>query len=107
MLFRSLAVESPGADSPEPVSGTPTFVFADDSSEDYYIVRVFDIFGQMIWEEPMVPAVMGAKTVQVQYAGPALTAGLYYQFRAISMRSKAGGSAISQTEDLRGVFLVK
>ena len=106
-VTEALEVVSPGATDPTETTATPTFEFADDSSEDYYIVRVFDIFGQMIWEEPMVPAVMGAKTVQVQYAGPALTAGLYYQFRAISMRSKGGATAISQTEDLRGVFLVK
>ncbi len=106
-ITEALEVVSPGAVDPTETTATPTFVFADDSSEDYYIVRVFDVFGQLYWENAMVPGVSGSATVEVPYEGPALTPGLYYQFRAISMREKAGGSAISQTEDLRGVFLVK
>lgn len=103
----ALAVTSPGKDRPEVVSATPTFVFADDASEDRYIVRVFDVFGGLVWEDTMVPGVMGSATVEVPYAGPALTPGMYYQFRATSARDKGGGSAISQTEDLRGVFIVE
>lgn len=105
-ITEALAVTSPGRDEPEVVKGTPTFVFADDSSEDYYIVRVFDVFGNVIWEEPMVPGVNGSATVEVQYGGPALTPGAYYQFRATSVRDKQGmQTGISQTEDLRGVFI--
>jgi hypothetical protein len=99
----ALAVVSPGAEAPEVVSGTPTFVFADDSSEKGYIVRVFDVFGAMIWENVDVPGVSGSKTVEVPYEGPALTPGFYYQFRAISLKDP--DTAISQTEDLRGVFI--
>jgi len=87
------------------VRRNPTFVFADDSSEDYYIVRVFDGFGAMVWENAMVPGVSGSKTVEVPYEGPPLARGGYYQFRAVSARDKGGGSAISATEDLRGVFI--
>jgi hypothetical protein len=104
-ITEALAVTSPGKDKPEEVSGTPTFIFADDSSEDYYIVRVFDVFGALVWEDAMVPGVSGSATVEVPYGGPALTPGMYYQFRATSARDKGGGSAISQTEDLRGVFI--
>jgi hypothetical protein len=99
----ALAVMSPGAEQPEVVTGTPTFAFEDDSSEKYYIVRVFDVFGEMIWENADVPSVSGGDRVEVVYEGPALTPGFYYQFRAISM--KDDGAAISQTEDLRGVFI--
>ena len=102
-VTEALAVESPGRDEPEAASASPTFVFADDSSEDRYIVRVFDMFGQMIWEDTMVPAVKGGKSVEVPYAGPALTSGLYYQFRALSVKDN---TPISATEDLRGVFVV-
>ncbi len=102
----ALAVISPGAQDPEVVDARPTFVFADDSSEDYYIVRVFDVLGALVWEAPMVPRVSGSKTVEVDYAGPPLAPGGYYQFRATSARDKGGGTAISQTEDLRGVFIV-
>ena len=101
----ALAVTSPGAETPEVVSGAPTFVFEDDSSEDYYIVRVFDVFGALVWEDATIPGVSGSATVEVKYGGPALTPGMYYQFRATSARDKGGGSAISQTEDLRGVFI--
>lgn len=106
-ITESLAVVAPGAEEPTEVGPMPTFEFADDSSEDYYIVRVFDVFGELLWENPMVPGVSGDPTVLVPYEGPALTPGLFYQFRAISMRDKGGATAISQTEDLRGVFLVQ
>jgi len=105
-VTEALAITSPGAEDPEVVSATPTFIFADDSSEDYYIVRVFDVFGALVWEDAMVPGVSGSDTVEVQYAGPALSPGMYYQFRATSAREKGGGTAISQTEDLRGVFII-
>jgi hypothetical protein len=98
----SLDVVGPGAEVPEVVSGTPTFVWADDSSEDNYVVQVFDVFGEKIWEKLDVPRVTGDKNVEVQYEGPALAPGYYYQFRAISIKD---GVPISQTEDLRGVFI--
>lgn len=43
--------------------------------------------------------------MSVDYAGPALKGGMIYQFRATSIKN--GGSAIAQTEDLKGVFLYK
>lgn len=101
-ITAALAVVSPGKEVPERVKGNPTFVFADDSSEDRYVVRVFDVFGTMIWENPMVPAVKGGMNVEVPYQGPKLTPGGYYQFRAISVKKDV---AISATEDLRGVFI--
>lgn len=105
-ITQALAITSPGRDEPEVVTGTPTFIFEDDSSEDYYFVRVFDVFGEVIWEDLMVPGVSGSATVEVQYGGPALTPGAYYQFRATSVRDKNGvQTGISQTEDLRGVFI--
>ncbi len=106
-ITEALAVVSPGADLAEAVVGTPTFVFADDSSEDYYELVVYDAFGDLVWETE-VPGVSGSDDVSVTYAGPALVEGMYYQFRAKSWRSSGGGtpSAISATEDLKGVFFV-
>jgi hypothetical protein len=101
----ALAVVSPGADKQEVVSGMPTFTWADDSSEDHYEVRLFDAFGNNVWENLTVPAVSGSTTVAVPYAGPALLPGMIYQFRALSI--KGGGTAISATEDLKGVFVYK
>ncbi|WP_437680799.1 hypothetical protein [Sorangium sp. So ce131] len=100
----ALAVVSPGASTLEEVSGTPTFVFEDDSSEDLYGVALFDALGKKIWENTEVPRVNGSEDVSVAYDGPALMPGMIYQFRATSWKD---GAAISQTEDLKGVFLYK
>ena len=101
----ALAVVGPGADAPEEVStATPTFEWADDSSEDGYEIRVLDSFGQQVWSGEIGP-VSGSTTVRHLYGGPALAPGMYYQFRATSFRDKNGQrTAISTTEDLRGVF---
>ncbi len=102
----ALAVRSPGANNPEPITGTPTFVWADDSSEDGYEVFVFDTFGNEIWSDKNVPSVSGNADVSLAYGGPALQPG-YHQFRAYSFRDKNGGrTRISATEDLTGVFIV-
>jgi hypothetical protein len=97
----SLEVVSPDAE--QVVSGMPTFVWQDDSGEDHYEIVVYDAFGNLVWEKLDVPGVSGDKNVEVPYEGPALEAGLLYQFRATSI--KQGGSPISRTEDLRGVFV--
>jgi hypothetical protein len=96
----SLDVISP--DKEEPVSGTPSFTWVDDSGEDHYEIAVFDAFGTKIWEDLAVPGFSGDDPV-VSYGGPALLPGMIYQFRATSI--KQGGSPISRTEDLRGTFL--
>jgi hypothetical protein len=107
-ITEALAVVGPGADGPEGVSGMPTFVWQDDSSEDFYSIVVYDAFGNLVWENPDVPSQSGGDNVSVPYGGPALTPGMYYQFRATSWRSPGGNPGpISQTEDLRGVFFVQ
>lgn len=98
----SLDVQSP--DGEEEVTGTPTFVWADDSGEEHYELAVYDAFGHLIWEDTEVPGVSGSKTVSVSYGGEALQQGMVYQFRATSIKN--GGCPISRTEDLRGVFRV-
>lgn len=98
----ALDVRGPGMDQPEAVtSATPTFSWADDSSEDGYQLRVFDSFGNTVWQNLAVPKVSGSASVTLQYAGPALNVGMFYQFRATSIKA---GLPISRTEDLRGVF---
>ena len=98
----ALGVVGPGRDGPEEVTGTPSFEFEDDSSEDYYEVVVHDALGNEIWRDDMFPGVSGSQTVTVEYGGPALRPGMYYRFRATSWKD---GSPISRTEDLRGVFV--
>jgi hypothetical protein len=104
-ITEALAVMRPGAgDVPEAVAGTPTFVWKDDSSEDRYALQVIDSHGTVIWKNDNVPRVNGGD-VTVPYGGPPLTRGLFYQFRATSFRK--GNVPISQTEDLRGVFIAQ
>jgi hypothetical protein len=101
----ALAVVGPGADGPEAITtATPTFEWADDSSEDGYEVHVFDSLGNEVWSDE-IGSVSGSATVTDAYNGPALEEGMFYQFRATSFRNDVSGrTAISTTEDLKGVF---
>ena len=101
----ALPTISPGAEAPEPVTTKPKLVWGDDSSADYYDVRVFDAFGDEVWSLLMLPGVSGSATASVQYAGP-LEPGMYYHFRVTSWRAPDGEdpAPIATTEDLRGVF---
>jgi len=99
-----LAILGPGAETPERVSGLPTFSWADDSSEDRYELELYTALGELVWEQRAIPSGRGA-SVDLSYAGPALVAGMIYQFRVTSFRDGRGEStAISKSEDLRGVF---
>jgi hypothetical protein len=104
-ITEALAITSPGAGHPEAVTAAPMLIWADDSSEDWYEVRVFDAFGDEVWSVLDVPGVSGSATVELQYAGP-LEPGMYHQFRVTSWRQAGAGpaSAISTTEALQGVF---
>jgi hypothetical protein len=106
-VTEALATFGPGAEEAEAVDGPPTLRWADDSSEDYYEVRVFDAFGDEVWSALDVPGESGVEEVSVEYDGP-LDPGMYYQFRVTSWRQPGGGNAapISATEDLRGVFFL-
>lgn len=100
----ALAVVGPGNDGPEVVTGTPTFTFASDPGADHYLVRVFDELGVLVWEAA-APKATGNEDVAVLYAGPALDEGKFYQFRALSLKDADDETALSATEDLRGVFI--
>lgn len=104
----ALDVVSPGASGPDAITGTPTFVWADDQSEEYYVVEVFDALGNLTWTSPDLPPVSGGANASVVYGGAALEIGMYYQFRATSWRAPGGNaSPISTTEDLKGVFYIE
>lgn len=96
----SVDIVAPGASSPEVVSGVPTFTWLDDSSEDRYGVTVFDSYGNVVWESGTPKSV-----VTLQYGGPTLQSGMYYQFRVTSIKDPS--QVISRSEDLRGVFMVQ
>ncbi len=103
-VTEALAVVSPGAEDPELVDATPTLIWADDSSEDNYELVVYNALGELMLENLDVPRVTGSETVEYVYDGMALVPGMYYQFRAKSIK---GTSPISRTEDLRGVFIAQ
>ncbi len=103
-ITEALDVISPGANEPEGLDSAPTLRWQDDSSEKFYEVRVYDAYGDEVWNNLMVPSVSGGDDVSIQYGGP-FEEGMYYQFRATSYREPGGGpTPISTTEDLRGVF---
>jgi hypothetical protein len=114
-ITEALEVFSPGADDPEPVTSAPMLSWADDSSEDFYTVVVYDAYGNRVWclseqdagcDGPNIPSQSGGAMVSVPYGGP-MDPGMYYQFRATSWRAPGGKPGpISTTEDLRGVFYV-
>ncbi len=102
-VTEALELKSPGAEAPEAVTGNPSFVWADDSSEDAYAIVVYDAFGQTVWENDSIDRVTGSKWVTLEYGGPQLEEGLYYQWRVTSLHK---GVPISTTEDLRGLFFL-
>jgi hypothetical protein len=106
-VTEGLTTVSPGVNEPEAVTEKPDLEWADDSSEDWYDLRVFDALGNEVWSKLEIPGVSGSPTVSVPYEGP-LDPGMYYQFRVSSWRQPGQGEAspISTTEDLRGVFFL-
>jgi hypothetical protein len=104
-ITEHLAIVAPGASTPERVTGPVTFRWSDDSSEDRYELELYTALGDLVWEQRAVLAGQGGEDVELAYDGPALTSGMVYQFRVTSFRDRSGEStAISKSEDLRGVF---
>jgi hypothetical protein len=98
----ALATLAPGADGPEPVGASPRLEWEDDSSEDSYTLSVIDALGNLTWEQSDIMGPRGSAPVTLDYAGPSLQRGMYYQFRAVSIKD---GVPITSTEDLKGVFV--
>jgi hypothetical protein len=107
-VTRALELVGPGADAPEEVDGTPVFAWADDASEDRYSLVVYDARGTEVWRDDALPRVTGGGTVEVPYAGPPLVSGMIHQLRVTSWSDgPMGSTALTRTEDLRGVFVVR
>ncbi len=108
-VTEALAVLSPGADGLDEVTtATPTFNWADDSSEEGYELYLYDQFGTLVHMNLNLPSHMGSGNPSYTLPGTvALQNGGIYQFRVYSWSSKGGRSYKSSTEDLRGVFQVK
>lgn len=106
-VTEALGITFPGATGPEAVDEKPLLEWADDSSEDWYDLYVFDALGNEVYNALDIPGASGSETVIHQYDGP-LEPGMYYQFRVSSWRQPGNGDAapISSTEDLKGVFFL-
>lgn len=99
----ALTMFGPGAEGPEEVDPQAvSFSWKDDSSEDGYILSVYDAYGELVWEDVAIPGFSG-EDPDIAYGGPALEPGMYYQWRAVSLKD---GAPKSTTEDLLGVFFV-
>ncbi|MFH1529998.1 MAG: hypothetical protein ABIK09_04580 [Pseudomonadota bacterium] len=103
-ITEALAIVSPGGNGPEAVTGPFSFVWKDDSSEDAYNLKLYDAYGDLVWEKQMDEGVSGGTNVDVPYDGPALVPGMTYQWKVVSYHK---GGPIATTEDLRGVFYVE
>ena len=96
----AVGMTGPGFEGVETTSATPTFAWTVYSNADGYVLRVFDSLGVEKWQ-----TALGDKSiVTAAYAGPALGAGQFYQWRVTAMRR---GAPTSQTEELRGLFRVQ
>lgn len=96
----AVGLVSPGKEGVETTSTTPTFTWEPYSNADAWVLRVFDALGNEIWVKP----ILDKSTVSTVYAGPALGAGQFYQWRITAMRRLA---PTSQSEELRGLFRVQ
>ncbi len=97
----AIEMVGPGADgSVQSASLTPTFTWKAYSSAKTYAVAVYSATGTKVWENISVPSASGQ--VSAAYAGPALTAGGIYQWRATAVGN--AGNPLSTTEELRGLF---
>jgi hypothetical protein len=103
-VTQGLGVISPGAEEPEEMTAPFELSWEDDSSEDTYNLSVFDALGNVTWTKTGIVGPKGSEPVVVSYEGPDLEPGMFYQFRATSIKD---GVPITMTEDLRGVFVAR
>jgi hypothetical protein len=96
----AVGMVGPGRDFVEETSATPTFQWEMYSNADAYELEVFDALGVKVWTTRL----NDKHAVSAPYAGPALMAGQYYQWRVTALRM---GKPTSMTEELRGLFRVK
>lgn len=105
----ALDVVSPGAAGMDTVDTLPiTFQWKDDSSEKGYDLVVYDAYGNVAHQADDLPSVSGGKDGNPLYVWQGLDAvpGMIYQFRVRSWRGDTWDKTyISQTEDLKGLFL--
>lgn len=100
-VTRAIDIVSPGALGPEQVDGQNlVFIWKDDSSETHYNLKLFNAYGEIVWEKT-VPRATGVTQLEEPYDGSPLSG--YYQWRVTSLKT---GDPISTSEDLKGIFYV-
>lgn len=102
-ITEALELFSP-TDGEAVADGIPTFMWADDSSEDAYRIYVYDTYGVPVWQTVMDGGVSGGDASFTYDGVDPLPSG-YYQVRIVSARQN-NTCEISTTEDLAGVFFV-
>jgi hypothetical protein len=104
-VTEAIEIVDPGATGMDVITeANPTFVFAKMPSIDYYELRMFDAFGDLVYEDLNIPDPAGGGPVEHIYAGPPLEDGMIYQFRVLAV-ALVTGDYRNATEDLLGVFL--
>jgi hypothetical protein len=106
-ITNALQLIGPGGTAQETITDlTPTFAWYNDPSSDLYVLKVYDAYGDLAYENLNVPAGSGNQMVDFTLPGPdALVDGMTYQWRLFSVDTN-GPTFISASEDLEGVFVV-
>jgi hypothetical protein len=96
-ITSAVQIVTPGATGPEMVATAPVpLTWSSYSSANTYHVRVYDALGTS-----QLDMTVPKTTTTVNFPGP-LVSGMYYQFFVTAIDN--GGAAISNTENLKGVF---
>ncbi len=101
-ITEALEIVSPGANGIEEVTANPVFAWKDDSSEDEYHFELYNVYGDIVHTKTLPKS--GGDDITYTYDGPVLENGMFYQFKVVSWKDKDGGTNISVTEDLKGIF---
>jgi len=92
-----------GPDAEQTVAGNPTFTWTAYPSAEHYKIDVFDSQGNPIATMDNIPS----GTTSMAYPGtPALVPGRYYQWHITAFHQQ-NNRQISQSEDLRGVWVAE
>jgi hypothetical protein len=93
------AIEVLSPNGGQDIAGAVTVEWVDDSSEDQYLVDIFDESGTSVFSAAV--AALSGTPGSLTYNGQNLVGGKLYQFRVSAQRL---GTTISRSEDMKGVF---
>jgi hypothetical protein len=103
-VTRAIDIVEPGGSQMDVIADpNPTFAFMRMPSIDFYELRMFNAFGEMVYEDLNILDEAGVEVMEHAYDGPALEEGMIYQFRVMAVGLQTG-TYRNATEDLLGVF---